>query len=249
MLPTLTNIPPRIPELEHPYFDQIYRERSKRIFESSTDRQTYIQNAALLLRALKASINYAQDFKVIVEVGCGIGGYCDYLAQVSPRAYVVGVDIDPASIAYAKQNFKQTRYQIGNVMKLDQLHLPKADLILAHDCLHHFPSLEGSIEQIMNQLKPGGVFWFQDLDRTGLTSAFAPEEIDEYNTLRSYGADSMAKFLQHVMPDPDLQIRVLTFMSMQAAYTPAELKSAFKHHNMSTTCDPSEGYMGIAIKR
>ncbi|GLQ87927.1 class I SAM-dependent methyltransferase [Dyella flagellata] len=97
-----------------------------------------------------------------LELGCGVGQACCYLAQ---RGFEVsGIDISPTAIAMAQQCARERklpiRFDCGNVMALDTS-CRNFDLIMDGNCLHCVVFDEeraGVFARIRGLLAPGGYF-------------------------------------------------------------------------------------------
>jgi SAM-dependent methyltransferase len=95
----------------------------------------------------------------VLEIGCGQGGMAALWAERG--ALLTAVDLNPDAIAATKTRFEQ-RQLPGDIRQVDARELPFADATFDYayswGVLHHSPSLERSIAQMMRVLRPGGEF-------------------------------------------------------------------------------------------
>ncbi len=91
----------------------------------------------------------------ILEVGCGKGRNAAVLRRHF-HADVVGIDLDPDTIAQAKRAHPDMEF---GVMSLESLNFPDArfDRIYAIDVLEHVDNLQQSVNEMVRVLKPGGI--------------------------------------------------------------------------------------------
>jgi len=164
-----------------------------------------------------------------LDVGCGTGVLPYLLAQKNPRATVIGVDFSEASIAYAKEHFEpkvtNLSYQVGSVDDLSEM-FQGIDMITCVGAMHHFPSLDSAIEQIMSTLNDDGAFFLSDLNRENIHTFFADKELKYLDSVRQLPEKVRNKKLRRQgYTRGEKMRRFLTLMSFQAAYTPAEVSA------------------------
>lgn len=103
----------------------------------------------------------------LVDVGCGGG----YLAAEFARSgcRVIGLDAAPESLAAARRHAAASRLEIDYVGgRAERLPFPAAsfDLAACCDVLEHVDSPEAVIAEIARVLRPGGLFFFDTINRT-----------------------------------------------------------------------------------
>lgn len=122
------------------------------------------------------------------DFGCGPGKTSYYLNRlVQPEGSVLGIDISPKRIGYAKEHYQTpgVDFVIGDIRKpLDRF--GTFDFIWVRFVLEHYRSTSFEIvNNICSVLKPGGMICLIDLD---------------YNCLTHYGlSDELEKALHGVM--------------------------------------------------
>jgi ubiquinone/menaquinone biosynthesis C-methylase UbiE len=111
-----------------------------------------------------------------LEVGCG-PGYMSAALRDRLGVDVVGTDVDPAEIEFARRHSGGT---VGlTFVEADSTALPFADgefdLVLSMMVMHHIPNWRGALTEIVRVLRPGGSFLFHDLTYSWfLKAAFKP---------------------------------------------------------------------------
>jgi ubiquinone/menaquinone biosynthesis C-methylase UbiE len=101
----------------------------------------------------------------VLEIGCGRGVGVEILLGRGAVA-VVGLDLDPRMVARARRRLQRygdrARVLVGDASALA---LPDAtfDAVVDYGILHHVPDWRRALDEIVRVLKPGGVFYFEDL--------------------------------------------------------------------------------------
>ena len=122
-------------------------------------------NRVLFEKALASSsefflrFNNKADFrnKTILDVGCGLGATCYYMALNGAKR-VVGLDIDRKALAFAKSKLKDYPEFIGQLVFLspEQMNNEKFDLVVSKDSFEHFQNPEQFMLALRGYLKPDG---------------------------------------------------------------------------------------------
>lgn len=55
----------------------------------------------------------------VLDVGCGLGDFLDWLKNLKTEVRYTGLDITPKMIQFAKERFLNARFMIGNLLELD----------------------------------------------------------------------------------------------------------------------------------
>ncbi len=99
-----------------------------------------------------------------LEVGCGSGGVCKYIAEKYPWN-VTGVDVDPAQVQTACESCRTL--QNVRFVEADATKLPfpdkEFDIVLSFGTTHHIPDWLGALSEIRRVLRPEGYFIYFDL--------------------------------------------------------------------------------------
>ena len=103
----------------------------------------------------------------VADIGVGQGWSCIALAQAFPRAHIDGLDLDPASIAAARENAARAGVPAERVA----FHLRDAgdpalaghyDLALAIECIHDMPRPVEVLRAMRQLVGPGGTVLIVD---------------------------------------------------------------------------------------
>jgi 2-polyprenyl-3-methyl-5-hydroxy-6-metoxy-1,4-benzoquinol methylase len=220
---------PRLPEIPLDDFDAEYR-------RAEIEGQSLLDDMISAFEIVAGQVPLPSfDFfrgghRTVLDVGCGIGTLPFLLAEHNPNAKVIGVDLSEESIAYAKINFEpratNLSYQVGSVEDISEM-FQDVDMITCVGALHHFPSLDDAINNIMTTLSDDGVFFLNDLNRKNIYKHFSAKELIDLDEIRKLPEKARIKELrrQGYTKGEKMQ-RFLALMSFQAAYTPEELSAA-----------------------
>ncbi|QIR40749.1 methyltransferase domain-containing protein [Tolypothrix sp. PCC 7910] len=161
-----------------PYFDQLFRE----IAQGNTEvikafglhvHWGYWQNPALAdgsiddfalaaenLTRRVCDAGGAADGQSILDCGCGFGGTIASLSDRFHHLQLTGVNIDPRQLARAREQVQPRNHNHIEFVQGDACQLNFADnsfdLVLAVECIFHFPSRDRFFQEAWRVLKPGG---------------------------------------------------------------------------------------------
>ena len=98
----------------------------------------------------------------ILDAGCGLGTTTFMIGQQYPYARVTGINISTRQIGYAKEQYRDLRFE---VMDAAALTFPdnSFDLIISIEAAFHFNTREKFLEQAFRVLRPGGQLIYSDL--------------------------------------------------------------------------------------
>ncbi|WBY03235.1 methyltransferase domain-containing protein [Ramlibacter tataouinensis] len=98
------------------------------------------------------------DGERILDVGCGTGHLAAAAAERSASAQVLGVDISPVYVEYARRQYPEARisFRVGDACALDCADA-SFDRVLSMLALHFVPRTEAAIGEMVRVAKPGGV--------------------------------------------------------------------------------------------
>ena len=102
-----------------------------------------------------------------LDIGCGIGGGCDYLSKIFPGSSVLGLDlakncIDIAQERYTKNN-SNVSFKVADAIEFSkELPVESFNLIYSRDALLHIASKDLLFSRLLNITKVGGKFLFTD---------------------------------------------------------------------------------------
>lgn len=112
----------------------------------------------LIIKMLRPSIREF-DGKRILEVGCGFGGFCVYVADAG--ANVIGLDVSSKAIHKAKNFSKQLKFQ-GQIdfIIADAQFLPFKDhaneIVICSETLEHVPDYERAFSELVRVTNKSG---------------------------------------------------------------------------------------------
>jgi ubiquinone/menaquinone biosynthesis C-methylase UbiE len=117
----------------------------------------------------------------VLEIGCGRGVGVEILLALGAE-HVTGFDLDPKMIALAEKRLETfgdcARVFVGNAEAIDA---PGAsfDAVVDYGVIHHIPQWQQALREIARVLKPGGIFYFEDLLK-GLISTWPAQLLFEH---------------------------------------------------------------------
>ena len=182
------------PKVDLPYFDEILdrilrspdsplaqalqRHVHWGLFDSPTAEPT-LERYLVAAEAMTAKVCKAgrvANGARILDVGCGFGGTIAHLNERLAGCRLVGVNIDERQLARARQLVSARPGNSVQFVHGDACELPFGegafDIILAVECIFHFPSRRRFFSQAARVLRPGGTLALSDF-------IVAADKIDE----------------------------------------------------------------------
>ncbi len=106
---------------------------------------------------------YAGNFILpgaVMDVACGVGYGSHYLAEkyTATIKKIIGVDIDNASIAYARMNYKHAKIEYNAGDALEVIINPDVRTVVSLETIEHLKNPDTFIHHIAAQLKKGSRF-------------------------------------------------------------------------------------------
>lgn len=157
----------------------------------------------------------------VLDVGTGIGEVAFMLAErVGPQGTVVGIDINPAMIDFARQQAQVAGFANVSFLQGDILHMAlddQFDAVVGRLVLMYMKDRVAVLRRLSQQLRPGGMLAFQELDLTlaGTSLPRAPlvEQVGNRLTqvfqragLDTRGLSLFHLFLEAGMPAPEMEL-------------------------------------------
>ncbi len=174
--------------------------------DSSTEG---LMTAAEVLTERLIAAAQVRDGQRVLDTGCGFGGTLAYLNERFSNLKLTGLNIDGRQLTRARQLL---RPRAGNRLAFvegDACRLPFADrgfdVVLAVECIFHFPSRLRFFKEAHRLLKPGGILVLSDFVPYGPAFAALGPWVLHHNSAisRFYGQ------FNHHRPCPLLGYRLL----------------------------------------
>lgn len=125
------------------------------------NRGTYEQRAAgYWLKSVPEAVATLEAGGRVLDVGCGVGRTALAIAKAFPKAEVIGLDPDAASIGRAEEAARESglgdriRFIVAETGTMDRRE--GFDLLTAFDCVHDFARPDKTLVEMHALLKPGG---------------------------------------------------------------------------------------------
>jgi SAM-dependent methyltransferase len=147
-----------VPYSEYPRFHEVMAEESGQTVVAALD-----EHILPLVPGLEERLHRGID---VVDVGCGRGKALMHLAKRFPRSRFTGIDVSQeatsAAIAEtAESGLRNLAFKCADAAKWDAREA--FDLALAFDAIHDQPAPAAVLENIRRALRPGGLFFMQDI--------------------------------------------------------------------------------------
>lgn len=123
--------------------------------------------------------------KAALDIGCGGGILAEEFARLGCQ--VTGIDPSEPSLATARAHARQSGLEIEYQQGVgEQLPFETAsfDLVYCCDVLEHVTDLDRVIAEIARMLTPGGVFFYDTINRTVLSKLLAIKFAQEWRATR-----------------------------------------------------------------
>ncbi len=121
-----------------------------------------------LVRHVLAGVELAG--RKVLEIGCGRGGNCSYLARYTEAGAIFGVDLCHANVDLSRRNHRGLEPGYAgkvsfHVADAESLAFADAslDVVLSLESSHCYPDLGSFLAEVHRVLTPGGLFCFADL--------------------------------------------------------------------------------------
>ena len=100
--------------------------------------------------------------KNILEIGCGLGHGASVCKKYFPIESITGVDLNEKNISFAKNNFKDINFDVGNVVDLKYPD-KSFDIVLSVETSHCYRFVPEYYTEVFRVLKDGGVVIITDI--------------------------------------------------------------------------------------
>lgn len=112
------------------------------------------------------------DGKDVLEIGCGRGVGIEIILQRFGAGRVTGIDLDPRMVDLSKKRF--SGYPAGQVSlsvgEATAIHSPDRtfDAVFDFGIIHHVVDWQKALAEVARVLKPGGLFFFEEVTKEAL---------------------------------------------------------------------------------
>ncbi len=133
--------------------------------------------------------------KRVLEIGCGRGVGSEILLSLGAEQ-VTGFDLDPKMVALAQKCLtkygNRARVFVGDA---EAIEVPDAgfDAAVDYGVIHHIPQWQKALKEIARVLKPGGIFYFEDLLKGLISTWPVPLLFDHPQATQFYGREFRAE--------------------------------------------------------
>lgn len=106
-----------------------------------------------------------------LEIGCGQGYGLELILEQFGASRVMGIDLDARMVRLAEKRAARFGERI-TVVEGDATQLPlrdcSFDAVFDFGIVHHVPAWRDAIREVARVLKPGGIFYFEEVSRQAL---------------------------------------------------------------------------------
>ncbi len=177
--------------------------------------------AANLVRHLVRDMDLTD--KTIVDVGCGRGGACSYLARHHSPGAVIGVDICAGNLEFCRRvhSFPRVKFLNANAecLPFDE---DSIDVVINIESCHRYPNKDRFLNEVRRVLKPQGVFchtdtfpaipaalWGKVLRRVGFSVKDETDITQNVIAAIERGGHQMRAFFDHMIQDESADAEIL----------------------------------------
>ena len=110
-------------------------------------------------------------FQSVTDYGCGTGEVLYQLLSSNPKLEVYG--IDPSKKMRETARKKLQKFDSTNILSLEQMEvLPKVDLVVTTNALHHFKQPINVLAKLVELVKSGGFIYVSDYSKQSIAPKY-----------------------------------------------------------------------------
>lgn len=116
------------------------------------------------------------DGKEVLEIGCGRGAGAEVILQRFGASHVTAFDLDPRMIELARKRLApyppdRLRLFVGDAIAIEAPD-QAFDAVFDFGIIHHIPIWQKAVAEVARVLKPGGLFFFEEVTKQALDRWF-----------------------------------------------------------------------------
>ena len=241
----LQPIPERVPEIQDRRLDHSYR------IKDNGHKDLSLTNTIG-----DAGETFQGD--TVIDLACNCGEKTFELSKYFKSRRVIGVDIDPESIAIAQRKYAplvtNLEFHVADAYELSR-HFSDIDLIMCQDAIHHFDDLDRLTAEVAATLRPEGHFMGRDFDRTRIYEVLEKyKQTSFYERLLELRAEKTdIEFMTYIVKKGLLGMKrkeVLLVMSLMASYTHDEFAESLTRNGFKGAIHKGgEGTYNFAVQK
>jgi ubiquinone/menaquinone biosynthesis C-methylase UbiE len=112
------------------------------------------------------------DGRKVLEIGCGRGVGVEVILQRFGAAHVTAIDLDPRMIELATRRLSAVDQGSLELAVGEATAIPAKDssfdAVFDFGILHHVPDWQKAVREVSRVLKPGGLFFFEEITKQAL---------------------------------------------------------------------------------
>ncbi len=136
-----------------------------------------------------------------LEIGCGRGAGASIIQREFSPEFLCAMDLDPLMIRRAFRYLRPEERRGVAFLAGDALNLPHPDrafdAVFGFGVLHHVPDWQGALAEVTRVLKPGGIYFLEELYPT-LYQNFITKHILLHPTENRFGSLELKKAFDEV---------------------------------------------------